>query len=299
MITDFFQYVSELRNFAPQMPTDARIEALEAHYRPQYQKLVNLIGVGTYDALKAFYNDNPDDVTTVKGKAASFLRGALANLTAIPYFVFEASQRNNTENKLYRYQEDKQIETYLENAWAELNFLLDHLETNIAEFTAYAETDQYKLRQTLFIKNAREFKRYYGAVNSSYFFNNVVFIIEEVQNEEIKSRLKAFPDITDANLKWLVGKAIAYETLARACVQLDYTELPSGIRADVQKDTDTRTAKGMTTEGDLKSGVAAFFRNKAAEYFLQIEEANNVSRNAGTYTLPTNTITETDKFYMP
>ncbi|MGV8094509.1 MAG: hypothetical protein AB2L24_21860 [Mangrovibacterium sp.] len=297
MITDFFQHVSELRDFAPQMPTDSRIEALEAHYRPQYQKLINLIGTNTYDALKAFYVDNPDDSTSMKGKAVSFLRGALANLTAIPYFAFEAGQRNNTENKLYRYQEDKQIETYLENAWTELNFLLDHLEANIAEFPVYAETEQYMLRQTLFIKNAREFKRYYGAVNSSYFFNNVVFIIEEIQNDEIKSRVKTFPAIESDKMKWVIGKAIAYETLARACIQLDYTELPAGIRADVQKDTDTRTIK--ITESDIKSGVAAYFRKEAGKYFLQIEEENNRNRNAGTYTLPKNTVTETDKFYMP
>lgn len=299
MITDFFLTPFELREFAPQMPTDSQIEAIEAHYRPQYQKLVNLIGKDTFDLLKDYYANGEFTEDSTTGIAVGFLRGALANLTAIPYFIFEASQRNNTENKLYRYQENKQLETYLENAWTELNFLLNHLESNIADFPVYAETDQYKLRQTLFIKNAREFQRYYGAVNSSYFFNNVVFIIEEIQNEEIKPRVKIFPEIVDSNLKFLIGKAIVYETLARACQQLDYTELPSGIRADVQRDTDSRTAKGMITETDLKNSVAAFFRNKAASYFLKIEEANNPVRNAGTYIMPESTLTETDKFYMP
>lgn len=299
MITHFFYSPFELREFAPQMPTDGKVEALEAHYRPQYQKLVNLIGQETYDQLKTVYASEQFDPANTVGIAIGFLRGALANLTAIPYFNFEAGQRNNTDNKLYRYQEQKQIETYLENAWTELNFLLNHLESNIADFAAYAETDQYKLRQTLFIKNSKEFQRYYGAVNSSYFFNNVVFIIEEIQNEEIKPRVKVFPDIADSNLKFLVGKAIVYETLARACQQLDYTELPAGIRADIQKDTDSRTAKGMTTETDLKNSSAAFFRNKAAAYFLKIEEANNPVRNAGTYIMPQSTLKETDKFYMP
>lgn len=299
MITDFFANPSQLREFAPQMPTDGKIDAFEAHYRPQYQKLVNLIGKETYDLLKETYVSENFDETTSLGIAVGFLRASLANLTAIPWFNFEASQRNNTENKLFRYQENKQVETYLENAWTELNFLLNHLETNIADFTAYAETDQYKLRQTLFIKNSKEFQRFYGAVNSAYFFNNVVFIIEEIQNDEISSRVKDFMESTDENMKFLIGKAIAYETLARACQQLDYTELPSGIRADVQKDTDTRTAKGMTTENDLKNSVAAYFRNKAASYFLKIEEANNPVRNAGVYILSESTLTEDDKFYMP
>jgi len=295
MITDFFKYAADLREFAPQMPTDDKIESLEAHYRPQYQKLLNIIGKETYDLLKVAFADVAFDETTVKGIAIGFLRGALANLTAIPYFNFEASQRNNTENKLYRYQENKQIETYLENAWTELNFLLNHMESNIADFTAYAETDQYKLRQTLFIKNAKDFQRYYGAVNSAYFYNNVVFIIEEVQNDEIVSRLKAFPEITDSNMKFLIGKAIVYETLARACKQLDYTELPQGLRNDIAKEINEKNSK----EVDTKNNLSAFFQNKAAAYFLKIEVANNPVRNAGVYIMPESTLTEDDKFYMP
>ena len=299
MITDFFKYTSDLREYAPQMPTDGKIENMEAHYRPQYQKLINLIGKPTYDLLKVTFANVAFDETSVLGIAVGFLRGALANLTAIPYFIFEASQRNNTDNKLFRYQENKQLETYLDNAWTELNFLLSHMESNIAEFTAYAETDQYKLSQTLFLKNARDFQRYYGTVNSSYFFNNVVFLIEEVQNDEIKHRVKAFPAITDSSMKFLIGKAIVYETLSRACKQLDYAELPSGIRAEIQKGTDARTAKEMTEENNLKTGFTAYFHKKAAAYFLKIEQAENPVRNAGVYILRESTLTEEDKFYMP
>ena len=297
MITDFFTYSSDLRDFAPQMPTDAKIESMEAHYRPQFQKIINLIGLETYNILKDYFEDPPEAPEAndlIMAEAIPYLRGALANLTAIPYFIFEASQRNNTENNLYRYQEDKQIETYLENAWTELNFLLNHLEENATVFTDYAATDQYLLRQTLFIKNASEFKRYYGSVNSSYFFNNVIYIIEEIQNEKIKPRIEAFPAITDVNMKWLIGKAIAYETLSRACLQLDYTELPQGLRNDISKEINQKNGK----ETDIKIALSATFGNKADEYLLQIEEANNETRNVGTYTLPQNTITETDKFYM-
>jgi len=295
MITDFFKNTSDLREFAPQMPTDSKIENFEAHYRPQYQKLVNLIGLETYDLLKDGFAVEEFDETTTLGTAVTFIRGALANLTAIPYFIFEASQRTNTENKIYRYQENQQLEIYLENAWTELNFLLRHMEANITDFTDYADTDQYRLRQTLFIKNSKEFKRFYGAVDSSYFFNNVVFIIEEIQNEEIKSRVKAFPEITDTNMLWLIGKALVYETLSRACLQLDYTELPKGLRNDLAKEINEKNGK----ETDIKNSLSATFRNKAASYFLKIEEANNPVRNAGVYIMTESTLTEDDKFYMP
>lgn len=294
MITDFFVSADELRDFAPQMPTDAKIESLEAHYRPQYQKMVNLIGPETYNLLKAYFSANRAEITTVEGKAVSFLRGSLANLTAIPYFIFEASQRNNTANNLYRYQEDKQVETYLENAWTEINFLLGHLESEAVTFTDYAETEQSKIRQTLFIKNAREFKRYYGAISSSYFFNNIIFIIEEVQNEEIKSRLESFPEVPNDDMKFLIGKAIAYETLSRAVLQLDYTELPQGLRNDVIREINQKNSK----ETDIKNTLSANFGNKAAEYFRKIEDGANTLRNT-VFVPPVNSITEDDKFYMP
>lgn len=295
MITDLFNYTSDLREFAPQMPTDGSIENFEPHFRPQQQKLENIIGKETFDKLVTYFKSEGFDATSVTGKAVVLLRASLANLTAIPYFIFEASQRNNTQNNLYRYQEDQQIETYLENAWTELNYLLNHLESNTTDFSEFTETEQYKIRQALFIKNAKEFKRYYGVVDSAYFFNNTVFIIEEVQNDEIAKRFKDFITVEDATAKFNIGKAIVYETLSRACKQLDYTELPRGIRNDIIKEINAKNGK----EIDIKNSLSAFFHNKAAEYFLKIEDFANKSRNAGKLVITENTLSETDKFYMP
>lgn len=295
MITDLFNYTSDLREFAPQMPTDGSIENFEPHFRPQQQKLENILGKETFDKLVTYFKSEGFDATTVTGKAVVYLRASLANLTAIPYFIFEASQRTNTDNKIYRYQENQQLEIYLENSWTEINFLLNHLESNTTDFTEFAQTDQYKLRQSLFIKNAKEFKRFYGAIDSSYFFSNVIFIIEEVQNDEIGNRLKDFKTVDDETVKFNIGKAIAYEALARACKQLDYTELPRGIRNDIAKEINEKNGK----ETEIKNLLSAFFHNKAAEYFLKIEDFANKSRNAGKLVIKENTLSETDKFYMP
>ncbi len=297
MITDFFKNVSDLRDFAPNMPTDDRIENLEPFYRTQYQKVLNVIGLATYTLLKEYFAADDFDETSVSGIAVGYLRGALANLTAIPFFIFKASERNLTDKKVYRYQEDQQIEIYLENAWTELDFLINHLDANIVTFTDFPNTNQYKIRQTLFIKNALDFQRYYGGINSSYFFSSIVSIIEEVQIDKIKPRIKKdLSEITDTTQKYIIGKAITYETLSRACLQLDYTELPKGFRNDIVKEIREERFKNQS---EIKATLSRMFADKANDYFIQLEDTENPNRNAGVFIVPESTLTTDDKFYMP
>jgi hypothetical protein len=300
-VTDFFEYSVELRQFAPQIKTDQDAVAYEPFYRPEEKRLINTITKATFDELKTFYNANKEDITSVKGLAANYLRGALANLLAIPYFIFESSERNNTDNSLYRYQENKQIEVYTELGVTEINNLLDHMEANPGEaaFAGYIASANYVLRQSLYLKNKTDFKRYYGAIDSSYFYANIVYLIEEVQNDEIIPRLKDWPVIDSDNLGWLIGKAMVYEVLSRACMQFDYTELPVSIRSDIVKEFQTRKAKGRISETDIRNTKSEAFKAKAGMYFLKIEEAHNEDRNNGTYIMDESTVTEKDKFYIP
>lgn len=293
-ITDIFQFIDDIRKYAPQFKSDSEVEDLEPFFRPQYQRMVNLIGQASYDVIKT-YIGSPDPVNAILATAADHLQGAMANLLAIPYFIFEASERNNTDNNLFRYQETQQIETYLELAWTDLNFLLDHLEANPATFADYVNTETYKLRSTLFISNAKEFNRYYGAVNSAYFYNNTIYLHEEIQKELIIPRIPDFPTMATDDMKWAVGKAMVYLVLAKACIQLDYTELPKSIRNDIVREVNSK--KG--TETDVKNTLADAFTIEGEKFLLLIENEVNKDKNSGSLVPPTNTLLETDKFYMP
>lgn len=295
LISKVFQYISDVRDLAPQFKSDSPILSLEPFFRPQRQKLIDLIDLTTYNTIESYILTPTNPVNAIIATATDYLKAALANMLAVPYYIFEAGERNNTESKVYRYQEMQQIEVYLELAWTELNSLLDHLDANVETFTDFPNTAIYKMRSGMFLKNAADFTRYYGAVKSSYFFNNTLYIQEEEINEKIKSRIPAYPTMPNNDTTWYVGKALVYLILSKACIQLDYTELPKSIRADIVHEV---TAK-KGNENDIKRALSDAFAIEADKYLAKIEFEVNQEKNSGTYVPPTNTLTEDDKFYMP
>jgi hypothetical protein len=298
-ITKIFKYIDDIRKYTPQIKSGSRPEDFEPFFRPQKQKIIKLIGQNTWTLIENYIIDQnldePGDVDEIKANAADLMSAALANLLAIPYFIFEASERNSTENKLYRYQENLQIDMYLEMAWNELNSLFDYLDTNTVTFTDYVDTDNYKLRSSMFLKNAADFTKYYGSVKSSYFFNNTLYIQEEELKERIMSRIPDYPTVPNTDTTWYIGKALTYLILSKACIQLDYTELPKSIRNDVTREVNTR--KGHET--DIKKTLSDAFMIDAEIFLRKIEFEINKSVNSGVYTAADNTLSERDKFYMP
>ncbi len=294
MALDFFDYITEIRRFAPQIKSDAKLDNFNPFLRPTKQRITNSISQAAYDAILTYWAANKTEETTTLGKAALYLRAALANFVAIPYFKFEAGERNGTDRNLYPYQERQQIEIYLDNVWAEFDQLLTHMDANIADFAGYAATDRYKIREKMYLKSPAAFNRYFNISNSAYFFNSSILLQEEIINDQVKSRIPDYPTVPEI-AQWPLGKAVAYRTIAAACQQLDYTELPQGIRNDFTK---AGTDKKLT-EIEIKETLAVRYNNKADEYFLEVEHELNEARNDGTYTIPEDTLTEDDQFFMP
>lgn len=294
MAIEFFNYTDDIRRFAPQIKSDAKLESFGPFLLPVKNKVVNLISQATYDALKTAFDDSEAETSTL-GKAAMHLRAAMANFMAIPYFIFEAKERNNTDSALYRYQEDQQKEIYLENAFSQFDELLSLMDANIADFAGYAATDRYKVRETLYLKSPAKFNRFFSIDNSAYFFNNTIFIQEEIINEEVKSRISGYPIVTGDDLQYNLGKAVAYRTVANAILHFDYTELPKGIRTDIQKEASAKKA----SEAEAKEAFFVRFNSRADEFFLKVERALNESLNDGVFTIPEDSQTEDDKFFFP
>ena len=145
MAIDFFNGLDDIQKYVKGFTADTHINNLAPDLRPAKKKIVNLIGQDTYDDLLTYFNTaEPSPEVPKKATANEYLQAALANLIAIMHFIFESSDRNNTDRNVYRYQEEKMLDLYLENSWGELNSLLTHLAANTDIFTNYAETDTYK-----------------------------------------------------------------------------------------------------------------------------------------------------------
>lgn len=299
MAIDFFNFTTEIRQFAPQVKTDTKINEFEPYLRPQKQRIIRAIGQETYDQILDDYTNQFVDPVLRKGW--EYMQAALANFMAIPYFKFDAQERNNTDNNLFRYQETAQLEEYLENAWTEMDNLLEHLEANPTAYPDYQLTDMFTERENLFIKDAYQFQKYYGsnAYKSAYFYNSTIFLQKEIQMDELDSRFSDWKTTATADEKLLIGKIIAYKTMSKVCMQFDYTEMPKPLRGTIMSDIDTRKGKGSITEVDIKKELAEMLDAEARRYMFKLESARNDDRNDGEYIIPHEENSADNKFFIP
>lgn len=302
MAIDFFKTTGDLRKYIADIDATANVERFEPHMRPVREKVLNIIGASTYSSLKTYYQDSYPGDDSKKDTAVMYIQGAMGNFMARLYKTFHAKGPDEKDRK-YRYQEEKILEMHLDNAWTEMNNLLKHLESNSTEFPQYQDTDSYKERKNLFIKSANQFNKYYPINNSSYFYTNVVYIIKEVQLE-IQRRIKNFPaslSEIDDDTQWIIGKAITFETMARACKRMDYTELPVGIRQDVMREVNNKARLNNYAENYLRVDMYNLLHEESEKWVYMLEFDANKDRNEGYYVPPAddNPLTEDDKFYSP
>lgn len=304
-IIDYFATTGDIKKYVRGIDAAQELSSFAPVYRPAAKKLINLVGQETYHVLKEYITTPPQNPIPVLDTAVDYTRAALANLMAISWFKFDAGQRNATDKKLYRYQEDQTIEAYLENAWAELDQLINLMEKDIQKeledetltyetpFMEFSDHPTYKLRDKLYITNTSEFHAFYNIDSSSYFYYNSVFIQQEVENENIRPRFKEKP--TDNDMLYLVKKAIAFETMSIACQRLDYTELPKGIRNDIVKEVQGNKGDAVS----IKQALAVHLHNKAVEYLGKIDIRQKSEASATAPVIPDENVNkESNKFYL-
>ncbi|MCW3784928.1 DUF6712 family protein [Plebeiibacterium sediminum] len=289
---DFFQYIDEFRKYI-QIPASVKLEALDPSFRPAKRKIINLIGKATYTKIKDAYTSESEDETLKE--AIEYVQAALANMMHIDYFKLSASERNSTENKMYKYQEDQTIEINISNTWTELDNLLEILEANNTVFPDFENTDAYKVRDKLIFKNAREFDKEYGIDESAYFYMRTVYIQYEVITDVLTKRGVDIESINqDEKYEYAVKKSLAYEVMARACKQFDYLELPKSLRNDMYNEMRKRDFKQSTS---IKEEIFQQLHNKAYDYLLDVEDWIQ-KQNAGTYEVPEDVNSEDNKFFF-
>jgi hypothetical protein len=302
MAIDFFKTTGDLRKYISNVDASVNISSFESYMRPVRERMLNTIGASTYSTLKTYYNDSYPGGDTKKDTAVEYIQGAMANFIARAHSIFDAKGPEE-EGRKYRYQEEKILELYLENAWTEMNNLIEYLEANADVFTAFSLTDKYKERQTLFIKSAHQFNKGYPINNSAYFYNNIIYILKEVQLD-ISSRIANFPDTLseiDEATQWYILKALTFETMSRACKRMDYTELPRGIRQDAMKEVNNKARLNTYAEDYIRVTLFNYLHENAQYWMEKIEIEANKDRNDGDYIEPVDDdpIDEDDKFFIP
>lgn len=224
--TAIFTNIDDFRSYTEGLTADTTLDQLVPSIRTVASDIKAVITAAVFEAIQSFGSA----ATDAQKDAARLLKTALANGAMYRYQIFASAKKNGSDASLYKYQHEEIKEHYIEAFSRAMDELLDWLDEN--DTADYHESDQYKSRQELPIRSAREFNRYYGIDNSSYFFAKVLFLVRSNWQFRVKPLLSRDPERNTDQVMDIARHILAYRVIAQAVLQFDKTELPRCIRWD-------------------------------------------------------------------
>ena len=290
--TDLFTDLNDFQEYTDGLTADTTYDQL----KPSITTVVNatvlpMVTAQVYIALADAAA--PEEGDTEEEKAAKeralegkeLLKTAVAAGAMLQYQIFASVKKNGGEGSLYKYQHEEIKDHYREALWGAMDQLLELLDAN-PSIGDFEKTDEYKKRQELPVKNAREFDRYYGIGASSFFYHKVLFLIRQVWRSDVKPLLPTEPT---EEMRELAREALCYKVVALAVMQFDVTELPRAIRWDNNHEftKDSKPQERIT----LYTQLIARFNSDAATL-------ENLKRSAsGATSVTMNQNREDNKYY--
>ena len=290
--TDLFTDLNDFPEYTDGLTADTTYDQL----KPSITTVVNatvlpMVTAQVYIALATA--TAPEDGDTEEEKAAKeaalygkeLLKTAVAAGAMLQYQIFASVKKNGSDGSLYKYQHEEIKDHYREALWGAMDQLLELLDAN-PSIGDFKETNEYKERQLLPVKNAREFDRYYGIGASSFFYHKVLFLIRQVWRSDVKPLLPTEPT---EEMRELAREALCYKVVALAVMQFDVTELPRAIRWDNNHEftKDSKPQERLT----LYTQLIARFNSDAATL-------ENLKRSAsGATSVTMNQNREDNKYY--
>ncbi len=226
MSLELFEAIDEIQKFAPGVDSNLSLKSLFPVHATAKQKVADLITTPIWDKVK-------EDTSL-----CPFLKMAMANLTMYNNLIFYNIGKNAGEGKLYKYQYEDLKELYTNNYHTGMNGLIEGLDSSSIE--EWKATQFFKDRDGLIIKNHKDFDRFYQIDGSSYFFSKIVYLLREVQRDDIIPRIKDVAILAeDPSLAEKVMSAIVYGVMAKAIRRFDFNEFPKSLRSYITAEFST------------------------------------------------------------
>lgn len=276
---ELFESIDDFRRYVQGVDGTMSLETLQPALAMAGKAVTGTVGSKVMEAL-------PTDEAGMAGKS---LRFAVANYAMYKHLIFWSTSRNNTDQKLYKYQYEEIKEEYIAQFWAAMDTLLAWLDDN-PDTGGYKEGRLYVERQQLPVRNAAEFDYYYGIDCSQYFYSKVLFLLRKVYKGDILPRTGALDRIEDPILADKVKRCLCYHVMAEAVMKFDLTELPRSIRWDL---THEFSKQGSQTQ--VREKLYANLMNEVNAWYEEIESAVAMAKG-GTDRI-VNRNEEKNKFY--
>ena len=266
--TDIFTSLPDFHNFTDGMMADTTMEQLTPSIRTITQDIIKILSAEVYIAIvNQTQPKNAEDAKDIDmEEALELLKTAVANGAACKYQIFSSVKKNGSDASVYKYQHEEIKEHYQEAYCAAMDRLLDWLDAN-PKVGGWEQSDEYKKRQELPVKNAAEFDYYYGIGKSAFFFQKVLYLVRQIWKQSIQPVL---PAEADSDMTDLAKQALCYQVIAQAVMQFDVTELPRSIRYDHNHEYSKGSSMQQRTTlynqlmAKVESAMASIERMKAA-----------------------------------
>ena len=290
--TDLFTDLNDFQKYTDGLTADTTY----AQLGPSITTVVNatvlpMVTAQVYIALATAAAPEEGDTEEEKATKERALEGkellktAVAAGAMLQYQIFASVKKNGGEGSLYKYQHEEIKDHYREALWGAMDQLLELLDAN-PSIGDFENTDEYKERQELPVKNAREFDRYYGIGASSFFYHKVLFLLRQVWRSDVKPLLPANPTEEMAEL---AKEALCYKVVALAVMQFDVTELPRAIRWDYNHEY---------TKGSDPQTRSSLYAQLIARFNADASSLENLKRSAaGASSVVMNNNREENKYY--
>jgi len=284
MITDIFTDIDNFRLYVQGVDGSTQMESLSPAYDSAEAAITDIIGSTVFATLAA----KPDTEAVKKD-----LKRSLASYTMYRHLIYWSTSRNNTDQKLYKYQFEEIKEDYITQYWNAMNSILRYLDANVGTITAWADQPAYSDRASLLVKSADEFEYFYGIDKNQYFFIKVLFLLRNITKAKILPRIGDISDYSetdDAAFLEKVRRTLCYNVMAEAVMKFDLTELPRSMRYDLTHEY-TKEGSRMQNREKLYNNLMSDVNN----WLQEIENDVKFRHTSGDLTADFNK--EKDKFF--
>lgn len=290
-ITDIFQNMGNLAQYAPVTETNLALTDLKAAFASSWKQLTALIP----DAVLTSIAEGSDD--TMKDA----LRMALANRIMANNAIFSAYTNRKAGTDVYKYEVEGMKRSWMENYFSAMDTLLSELiqqanEVTVAEngtedtaaaengteevTTAESGTTQnvgglfresryYLLAKSCHIRTAEQFDTIYPIDLSYLFFFRTLPLQAEVVSGRIGSYYSRIETLDEKEkLTAMLDLALAKKTVAKALRRFDILEFPPTIRNLFD---DNKAFRHGTTEANALLSLADMLDGEADALISDID----------------------------
>jgi len=143
-------------------------------------------------------------------------------------------------------------------------------------FWQWSTSDQAAAQSSQLFSGFRDFNEYFDIDRSAYFFYKLRRLIARVYDDDIYPRILS--TTPDASLLRKIKRAAAFQVIASAINEFDFSTLPANIRMTISNEMQNYNDRSKDMDM-VKGKLAKQYFDMAANYFVDIESSITLLRD--------------------